>query len=541
MTAPAVKSTPAPALLLGLDVGTSGAKGVLVSVAGDVLAERVSHYEPSRPHPGWSQQDPLDWWNAVVEVIRSILQQTGTPPSHIIAIGLSGQMHGSVLLGAEARNSSGRSDPLCPALLWNDQRTDVQCRKIKERFGSVAAILEHVGNAPLPGFTLPKLLWMQEHEPSLWAQVAHLLMPKDFIAYRLTGTIATDVGDASGTLLFDVAHRRWSSAFSHEFGINPDILPSVFESADVVGLITPSAGLSTGLLPGTPVIIGSGDNQAAAVGAGAVEPGVAVAVLGTSGVILAPSDSPRLDLGNPGSAPPAPAGRLHTMCAAAGHDAWCMTGCTLSAGFSLSWARQTIAPDLTLEQFLEAAAQAPPGSAGLCFVPHLTGERCPTPDAFARAAWVGLTALHSRNHMCRAVIEGVTASMASILNLVSACGVGVHTLRVSGGGNRSQFWRQLQADMYRVPIVSTNQSEVGSALGAALLAGVGAGVWPTVQAACREFIKVTGVVEPRPDAPEVLQSLAARLAMVYEHIRPLGHALHDAETSHQQREIVTPG
>jgi xylulokinase len=410
-------------------------------------------------------------------------------------------MHGSVLLGADAAGSRGRAGALRRALLWNDQRTARECGEIEAALGGRRAMVEMVGNAALTGFTLPKLLWVRRHEPELWARVRRVLLPKDFVRFRLTGELATDVGDASGTLLFDVDRRGWCDAAARAVGIDAGLLPRALEAGAVAGSVTACAAAETGLREGTPVVAGSGDNMAGAVGAGVVEEGMVLAVLGTSGVILAHSRQPKKDVDNPEVC-----GRVHTMCAAGSEGdtagtavppkAWCITGCTLCAGGALQWARNTLAPGVAYDQLMEEAAAAPAGCEGLVFLPYLTGERCPYPDPTARGGFVGLTTRHTRGHLFRAVIEGVTFNMAAILDIMRSVGVPVKTVRLSGGGNRSKLWRQMQADCYGAPVVMTNSDEGGSALGAALLAGVGVGVWPTVQAACCATISVRETLEP---------------------------------------------
>jgi xylulokinase len=375
-----------------------------------------------------------------------------------------------------------------------------------------------VGNAALTGFTLPKLLWVRGNEPEIWKEVRHVMLPKDFVRFRLTGEIATDVGDAGGTLLFDVDRRGWSARALELAGLDGSLMPVVLESAQVAGRVTAWAAQETGLREGTPVVAGSGDNMAGAVGAGVVEEGLCLAVLGTSGVILAHSDRPRKDLGDQNAC-----GRLHTMCAATGdaksREGWCVTGVMLSAGGALQWARSTLAPGVAYDVLMQEAAKAPAGCEGLVFLPYLTGERCPHADPLARGAFVGLSTRHTRGHLFRAVIEGVTFNMAAIVDLMRGVGVPVSSVRLSGGGNRSQLWRQMQADCYGVPVVSTNSEEGGSALGAALLAGVGGKVWPSVREACRDVIAVRETLEPGAGRG-VYDQPREVFAKLYEDLRP---------------------
>ncbi len=405
----------------------------------------------------------------------------------VIGVGLSGQMHGSVLLDA------GRN-PVRRALLWNDQRTSAECEEIERAFGGRAELVQRVGNAALTGFTLPKLQWVRRHEPEVWKRVRSVVLPKDFIRLKLTGDIATDVGDASGMLLFDVDKRAWSGDAMARFGLEPSLFPRAVEGAEITGRITKAAAAETGLPEGLPVVGGSGDNQAGAVGAGVVNSGLVLATIGTSGVIYAHSEHPRKDLGA------AVSGRLHTMCAANGGAGkpgqWSITGCMLSAGGSLQWCRDALFRGVEFDVLMKEAEAVPAGCDGLVFLPYLTGERCPYPDPQARGGWIGLTTRHTRGHLVRAVIEGVTFGMGQILDLVRGLGVQVNVARLGGGGAKSALWRQMQADVYGCPVALTNTEE-GPAYGAALLAGVGAGVFRSVEAACGSAIKETLRVEPR--------------------------------------------
>ncbi|MFM9996236.1 MAG: xylulokinase [Phycisphaerales bacterium] len=481
--------------LLGIDVGTSSVKVVIVDERGAVRAVASASYPLSRPRPLWSEQDPRDWWTGASAAIREATARARVRGPDIVGVGLSGQMHGSVLLSKEASSSGGRdADPLRPAILWNDQRTGAECARIEASAGGRRALVEMVGNAALPGFTLPKLLWVREHEPGLFRRVAAILLPKDYLRLRLTGELATDVGDASGLLLLDVDRRCYSDRALSLFGIDPSLLPRVVESGEVTGRVTPWAASQTGLAPGTPVAAGSGDNQAGAVGAGVVRPGMVLATLGTSGVIYAPCDQPRKDLGVSGSA-----GRVHTMCAADGTAGapgrWCITGCMLSAAGSLQWCLDALWPGETVEKLLDEAGGAPPGSGGLVFLPYMTGERCPYADPLARGGWIGLTSRHTRGHLVRAVIEGVSFGMAQVLDIQRSIGVKAESARVGGGGAKSRLWRQVLADALGVPVATTNTEE-GPAFGAALLAGVGAGVWSSVAEACDDAITEGERLEP---------------------------------------------
>lgn len=495
-------------ILIGIDIGTSGAKAVACTTRGRLVAESLSPHPSSHPHPGWSEQDPEDWWRSCCRAVRGLFSKGGSraSPRDVAAIGLSGQLHGAVLLGSDAADGSGRAKALRPAILWNDQRTAEECREIEGAAGGRAALVRIAGNAALPGFTLPKLLWVRKHEPRVWKLVRRAMLPKDFIRLRMTGREATDVGDASGTLLFDIAGRAWSRRMFDLVDLDPALLPPVLESTEHSGELTPWAARALGLPAGTPVIAGSGDNQCGAVGAGVVEPGMAMAMLGTSGVILAHAGAPRFDLperGRGASTPkPAssPAGRLHCMAAATGTkddpSGWCVTGVMLSAAGALAWCRDTIAPGVAFDELVKEAATAPPGCDGLVFLPYLTGERCPHPDPLARAGWIGLTARHRRAHLVRSVLEGVSFGMGHMVDLIRGLGIRVSSVRLSGGGNRSRLWRQIQADVYQCPVSTTNTESGGTALGAAILAGIGVDLWPSVPAACRAVVGVKGTLEP---------------------------------------------
>lgn len=505
--------------LLGIDVGTSSTKAIVCDGRGAILASASAPHELLTPRPGWSEQNPDGWWRATCRAVREALASAGIDGASIEGVGLSGQMHGSVLLGAESLGGDGAAAaPLRPALLWNDQRTAAQCVEIEEAAGGRAALVGLVGNAALPGFTLPKLLWIRQHEPDVWERVAAWCMPKDYVRLRLTGRLSTDVGDAAGTLLFAVDGRRWSDQAHAMVGLDPALSPRVLESCEVAGVVSRWAAAETGLAEGTPVVAGSGDNQCGAVGAGVVEPGLVLATLGTSGVVYAHSQEPRKDAGGSGAAP----GRVHTMCAADGTQArpghWSLTGCMLSAAGSLAWLRESLFPDVPYDTLLEEAARTPPGSGGLVFLPHLTGERCPHPDPQARGAFVGLTSRHGRGHLARAVVEGVTLTMRQILEIFGDVGVRAERVRLGGGGAKTPFWRQVQADVYGLPAELPNTEE-GPAFGAALMAGVGAGVWPGLGEACSATIRVTETREPDEERAQLYRDLLQAYGAIYPALR----------------------
>jgi xylulokinase len=472
--------------LLGIDIGTSGTKTLICNEKGKVLATAMAEHPISSPKPGWSEQNPFDWWKATIAATRAVRKKAGIKPSDIAGIGLSGQMHGSVFLGDGPK-------PLRPALLWNDQRTAKQCAEIESAAGGRAALIELVANPALTGFTAPKILWVRENEPKVYEKTKHILLPKDYIRYRLSGEYATEVSDASGTLLLDVVHRRWSDRLLELLQIDKSLLPSVHESQVVTGTLTPEAAQELGLSPGVPIVGGGGDQAAGAVGNGICSPGIVSATLGTSGVVFAHSEQPTRDS----------LGRVHTMCHAV-EGKWCVFGCMLSAGGSFQWFRNNLGAAEIAEAkkkkvdpytlLIKQAQSAPPGCEGLQFLPYLTGERCPYPDPNARGGWIGLTARTTRPMLVRALLEGVTFGMRDALSIMQDMQIPITQIRASGGGARSDFWLQLQADIYKKPIVTTNAAE-GPAYGVALLAGVGAGIWSNVeQAAC--CIRQTKQVKP---------------------------------------------
>ncbi|MBI1371928.1 MAG: xylulokinase [Phycisphaera sp.] len=482
------------AFLLGIDIGTSGTKSLVCDLKGKVLATALSVHDISSPQPGWSEQDPKQWWSATCDATKKVLQKAKVKPSDCKGIGLSGQMHGSVFLGGDGPETA---EPLRPALLWNDQRTAAECSEIEKIAGGRRKLIDMVGNPALTGFTAPKILWVRKHEPHVFEATKHILLPKDYIRYRMTGEYATEVGDASGTLLLNVKQRKWHTGLIRMLGIDPKMLPECFESHVVSGKLTKWAAGQMGLTAGVPVVGGSGDQPAGAIGNGIVNAGIVSATLGTSGVMFAHADKPTYD----------PKGRVHTMCHAV-EGKWCVFGCMLSAGGSLQWFRNHMALDEVTrakrkkvdpyELIVAEAARAEAGCEGLIFLPYLTGERCPYPDPNARGGWIGLTARHSRMHMIRSIMEGVTFGMNDALQIMSGMGIEATTVRLSGGGARSPFWRQMQADIYGTTTAVIN-SEEGPAYGVAILAGVGAGVWKSAPEACNSII--TEVEQRQPDAP----------------------------------------
>lgn len=489
------------ALFLGIDVSTTGAKALLVDEAGNVAGSATTPLTLSTPRPLWSEQDPHEWWDGVMTSIRRVLDETGVPGAQVEAIGLTGQMHGLVLLDAQGA-------VLRPAILWNDQRTAAQCDEIRARLGK-ERLIQITGNDALTGFTAPKILWVAEHEPDIYARARHVLLPKDYVRYRLTGTYAMDKADGSGTLLFDLRARDWSQAVLDALGIPRDWLPPTFEGPAVTGSVSAEAAALTGLRAGTPVMAGGGDQAAQAVGVGAVRPGIIALTLGTSGVVFAGTAEPLIE----------PQGRLHAFCHAA-PGRWHLMGVMLSAAGSLQWYRDVCAPQLSFDQLVEEAAEVPAGSEGLLFLPYLTGERTPYPDPLARGAWVGLTVRHRRGHVTRAVLEGVAFGLKDSFTLIQQAGLGaVEQVRVSGGGARSLLWRQILACVLGVELVTVTTTE-GAAYGAALLAGVGAGAWPDVESACAATVRVTGRAEPVASQESAYQQLYQQYRALYPALKP---------------------
>ncbi len=475
------------AYLLGIDVSTTATKALVIDERGAVAATASDEYEFFTPRPLWAEQNPHDWWRACINVVRRVLEQV--PASEIAGIGLTGQMHGLVLLDADG-------DVLRPCIMWNDQRTAKQCAEITERAGGASSLLQLIGNPVLPGFTAPKILWVRENEPEVYARAAHVLLPKDYLRYKLTSAYATEMSDASGTALLDVAQRAWSDDLLKAINLPRAWLPAVHESPVVSAKISAQAALETGLLQGTPVVGGGGDQAAQAVGTGIIRQGIVSATLGTSGVVFASSDSYRLE----------PNGLLHAFCHAV-PGKWHLMGVMLSAAGSFRWFRDAFGAVERERARLEnrdvydiltaQAARVAAGSEGLIFLPYLSGERTPYPDPHARGTFFGITLRHGKEHFVRAVLEGVAYGLCDSLELMRALGLDISQVRASGGGARSPLWRQILADVFDSEIALVNITE-GAAFGAALLAGVGAGVYANVEAACAATIVVTDAVKPGP-------------------------------------------
>jgi len=479
------------AVFLGIDIGTSGTKTLAMREDGVILASATVEYPLYSPKPGWSEQQPADWWDASVKSVRKVMKAAKLKAADVGGIGLSGQMHGSVFL-----DKAGKV--IRPALLWNDQRTVAECAEIERLAGGRKRLIKMVANPALTGFTAPKILWLRNNEKKNFDRTVQVLLPKDYVRYEMTGEFATEVSDASGTLLLDVVKRKWSSNLLSKLDLDSSLLPKVYESEDVTGGLTTAAAKAMGLNAGTPVVGGGGDQAASAIGNGIVRKGVVSATMGTSGVVFAHSDEVQVD----------PEGRLHSFCHAV-RGKWHVMGCVLSAGGSLQWFRNQLCQDEIAqakrkkidpyELITRQAAEAPVGSEGLFFLPYLTGERTPYADPNARGSWVGLSLRHGKGHLARAVMEGATYAMRDSLEIARGMDIPVKEVRLSGGGARSEFWRQMQADIYGQQVVTINAEE-GPAYGVALLAAAGTGAYRDVVQACKATISV--VTRTRPGSRE---------------------------------------
>lgn len=475
---------------LGIDVGTSGTKVLAINGEGKILASGVGEYPCYAPKPLWSEQNPEDWWQAVVKVVPEVLAKGGIKGSDVKAIGLSGQMHGSVFLDKSDR-------VIRPAILWNDQRTEAECKEIEAAVGGRSRLIELVGNPAMSGFTAPKILWLRNNEPENFDKVAKILLPKDEIRRRLTGEYATEASDASGMLLLDVANRRWSKELLSALQLDESLFGRVYESEDATGHLTANAAEALGLTTDCVVVGGAGDCAAGAVGAGVVREGALSTSLGTSGVVFAHSDSAQYD----------PQGRVHTFCHAV-RGKWHMMGVTLSAAGSLQWFRNALCQELyaqakasgrdVYEILSEEAANSPTGSDGLFFLPYLSGERTPHADPTARGCFIGLTLAHDRGRIARSIMEGVTYSLREAVEIFRGLGATISEVRATGGGAKSPFWRQLQADVFDAR-VATLSSEEGPAYGVALLAAVGGGDYSNVVEACDATLSEASSVSPNAE------------------------------------------
>ena len=471
---------------IGIDVGTSGTKTVLFDSLGKKQASHTVEYPLYQPKNGWAEQDPADWKNAVFETVRTVMEKSGVDKNDVVGIGISGQMHGLVMLDEN-------DNILRPSIIWCDQRTGEECRDIENIIGR-ARLIEITANPALTGFTASKIMWVKKHEPEIYAKCAHILLPKDYIRLTLTGEYATEVSDASGMQLLDVPARKWSDEVLEKLGIDKKLLGKVYESTEITGYLTKEAAEKCALAEGTPVVGGAGDNAAAAVGEGVVSDGRAFTTIGTSGVVFAHTDNIEID----------PAGRVHTFCCAV-PGAWHVMGVTQAAGLSLRWIRDTVCNEEIHEAEKEGvdpyvvmdreAAEAPIGANRLLYLPYLMGERTPHLDPDCRGAFIGLSAMHTRGDMTRAVLEGVCYSLKDCLSVLDEMNVHPDDMKICGGGGKSKLWCKMLADVYGIP-VTTIESDEGPALGVAILAMVGAGLYPTVKEACDTIVKAKETVLP---------------------------------------------
>lgn len=491
---------------LGIDIGTGGTRALVIDESGKVISSSAEEHRPfASPHIGWAEQDPADWWRACGLATRKVLTQSGICSEQIACVGFSGQMHGAVLLDSQGQ-------VVRPALIWCDVRTQKQADELTATIGA-ERLRQLTCNPALPNFTLTKCLWVRENEPENWGRVRSLMLPKDYVRYRLTGERATDLADASGTLLLDVAHRRWSQEILDFVQMDSALLPALYESPEICGRVSEAGAAATGLLSGTPVVAGAGDQAAGAIGIGAVSPGAVSATIGTSGVVLAATNLPALD----------PAGRVHSFCHGLANR-WLVMGVTQAAGLSLRWFRDQFGAinghTDSYEDLTRMAAKVPAGSDGLLWAPYLMGERTPYLDATARGMLVGLTASHTRAHVVRAILEGVAFSLRDTFTIFDQIDVPVKSIRLGGGGARSALWRQIQADVYG-HAVETVAVEEGAAYGAAILAGVGAKVWSTVDAACAAVVRVAATTAPNVRDSRVMSRAYESYRRIYPSMKAI--------------------
>jgi xylulokinase len=493
--------------LLGIDIGTGGTRAVLIDETGRVLGSATAEHQPiSAPHRGWAEQAPDDWWAAACKAVPQCLANAKATVDEVESVGLTGQMHGLVMLDADGK-------VLRPALIWCDQRTEEECREITEKIGA-KRLIELTANPALTGFTLPKIWWVQKHEPEIWKRVKKIMLPKDYVRFRLTGAHAIDVADASGTLILDVVNRRWSKEMMAASNLSEGMLPKVLESQEISGKISEAGAKASGLKAGIPVVAGAGDQAAGAVGMGIVRPGAVSATIGTSGVVFAATASPEFD----------PKGRIHTFCHAA-PKRWHVMGVTQAAGFSLRWFRDQFGAggDSSRDPYdrlMDEASHAPAGSDGVLWAPYLMGERTPHLDPNARGALVGLSSTHTRAHVVRAILEGVAYSLRDTLTIFADLKLPTESIRLGGGGARGGLWRQIQADVYGMP-VDIVEAEQGPAYGAALLAGVGVGVWSSVDKACDTAVRVATRVQPNSASAAVMNKQYAAYRTLYPALREI--------------------
>lgn len=504
---------------LGIDVGTSGTKTLLIDETGNVIAEANAEYPMEQPKPGWTQQDPEDWWTATKKTVRAVMKKSGVEKADVKAIGLSGQMHGSVFLDRDDK-------VIRPAILWNDQRTSEQCEQITSAAGSREKLISMVANPALTGFQAPKILWMRDNEKRNFGNLAKVLLPKDDIRRRLIGDYVTEVSDASGTLLLDVKNRNWSKTLLSKLDLSEDLLPRVVESEDVTGTLTSEAAKALGLTTDCKVVGGAGDCAAGAIGNGIVKKGLLSTSIGTSGVMFVHSDEPSVDA----------SGRLHTFCHAV-RGKWHMMGVNLTSGGSLQWWVDQVVQGLAgihaakrFEAATQEAEKAVAGSGGMLFLPYLNGERTPHADPNARGAFVGMNLTHDRAAMTRSVMEGITFALRDSLEIIESLGVPVRQIRASGGGSKNVFWRQMQADVFGKKI-TTLKVEQGPAFGVALLAAVGDGAYKNIAQACQATIEVAAETKADRSAKKTYDKLFPVYQSLYGSLKDDMHQLAELQST----------
>jgi xylulokinase len=497
-----------PRYFIGIDTSTTASKALLIDEQGQVIATKSYPHPISTPYPLWSEQNPLDWWEAASHAIRDVVSQVNA--GDIAAVGLTGQMHGLTTLDE-------KGDPVRPAMLWNDQRSGPQCDAITEKVGA-KKLFQLTGSLMLPGFTAPKLAWIRDHEPDAYKRIARFLLPKDYIRFRMSGAYITDVADGSGIGLMDIAKRTWSDEMIAAFDFPRQWLPDLCESPEVTAYVNEAGSAATGLKVGTPIVGGAGDQPAQAIGSGITRAGETSLTVGTSGVVFTAADRYA----------PEPDGRLHTFCHAI-PGAWFYMGVMLSAAGSLRWLHDELAPNTSYDELSDKAGSVDAGSQGLVFTPYLTGERHPYPDPLARGAFVGLTVRHGLAHMVRAVMEGVSFGMRDNLELLRAQGTQPKAAAVSGGAANSPVWRQLLADIVNLPLYTVNSTE-GAALGAAILGAVGVGMWPDVPSAASALIRKVDEVAPQAQGVETYNKLYPMFKSVYPALRDVSQALSQFES-----------
>ncbi len=505
--------------LLGIDIGTSGTRTLIIDEEGNIISSAIKEYPLYTPKPGWAEQDPMDWYEASIYTIKEALQKKDIKGSKIKSIGLSGQMHGSVFLDSA-------NDVIRPALLWNDQRTEPQCKEIYDIFG-YDNFIRLSYNKALPGFTAPKILWFRENEPESYKKLKKILLPKDFVRFMISGTYATEVSDAAGMLLMNIKERTWSSEILDGLKIKRNLLADIFESYEISSRLDAKTAKLTGLVEGTPIAGGGGDNAAGNVGSGIIKQGIISDSIGTSGVVFAHSDSPVYD----------PEGRLHSFCHAV-PGKWHLMGVTLSAAGALKWYYDTYGPSRAIERkrpdlkkykLLDAQAeQIPPGSEGLIFLPYLSGERTPYADSFARGVFFGISYIHNQNHFVRSIMEGVSFSQLDCLNIMRDLGINSENIVLIGGGSRSQVWKEMICDVFQVPI-ATLKNEEGPAFGAALLAGVGCGLYSSVEEAVRKSVKTTAVLQPDKKKKDIYKKTYKLYKSLYRSLKDDFKMLYDLQ------------